>query len=88
MNEHFRCPLPNWDQRETHWVVRSGSDGLGQWHREERPMHADYRAAVGDPPQRIVAVWLIAVSVFQKGVGAAEFCEVELSSGGTVVSVL
>jgi hypothetical protein len=85
---HYRCPLPNWDQRETHWVVRSGRGGLGAWHDEARPLYDDYREAVGDPPGRIVRVWLIAVSLFQKGVGAAEFGEIELHSGGRVHRVL
>ena len=88
VGEHFRCPLPNWDQRETHWVLRSGSGGLGEWQTEDRPLHADYCAAVGDLPQRIVAVWLIAVSVFQKGVGCAELDGVGLCSGDAKVSVL
>lgn len=85
---HYRCPLPAWDRRETHWVVRSGSDGLGVWHGEERPLYEDYRAAVGAPPERVVGVWLIAVSLFQKGAGAADFAAVELRSGADRVVVL
>jgi hypothetical protein len=85
---HYRCPLPNWDQRETHWVVRSGDAELSRWHREERPLHPDYAEAVGPPPERIVAVWLIAVSIFQKGEGSAEFADVWLESGGRRVQVL
>ena len=54
---HFRCPLPYWDQRETHWVVRSGSAELGRWLDEQRPILEDYRAAIGgETPARIVAV--------------------------------
>lgn len=85
---HFRCPLPQWDQRETHWVVRSGAAGLGAWHTEQRPLHPDYAEAVGPPPSRIVAVWLIAVSVFQKGSGAADFADVWLRTGDRRVQVL
>jgi hypothetical protein len=79
---HYRCPLPNWDRRETHLVVRSGSAQLGTWLAEERSLWSDYTRAVGEPPGRITAVWLIAVSVFQKGRGAADFSDVWLSSGG------
>jgi len=61
---HYACPLPTWAARETHWVVRSGADGLGRWHDERRIVADDYRAAVGAVPTRIVAVWLIAVSIF------------------------
>ena len=85
---HYRCPLPNWDQRETHLVVRSGSRGLGAWHREQRPLQADYARAVGDPPGHIVAVWLIAVSLFQKRSGAADFAEIWLEGGGNRLQVL
>jgi hypothetical protein len=30
----------------------------------------------------VVAIWLIAVALFQHGEGAAEFCDIELASGG------
>jgi len=85
---HYRCPLPSWDQRETHWVVRSGHEGLGAWHDEARPLHDDYRVAVGEPPARIVRVWLIAVSLFQRGLGEAEFGGIEIHAGGRVHRVL
>ena len=83
----FRCPLPWWDGHETHLVVRSGSQGLGQWQEQERNVYEAYRAAVGDPPPRIVAVWLIAVSVFAHGRGLAEFADVAFTSGGERLSV-
>jgi hypothetical protein len=78
----FRCPLPWWDRHETHLVVRSGPAGLGTWQAEERNVYADYRAAVGEPPARIAAVWLIAVSVMAHGLGVAEFADIALASGG------
>jgi hypothetical protein len=81
--EHsFRCPLPWWDARETHLVVRSGEDGLGRWTDEERAILADYQAAIGgEPPRRIVAIWLIAASVFQRQAGACDFAAITLSGG-------
>jgi len=42
---------------------------------------------MGEPPARIVAVWLIAVSLFQHGRGEAEFAQIELSSAGERVEV-
>jgi hypothetical protein len=78
----FRCPLPWWDQHETHVVLRKGNEGLGDWLAEERPLQADYRKAVGEPPSRIVGVWLIAVSVFSHGRGVAEFADIEIAHGG------
>ena len=85
---HYTCPLPNWDQRETHLVVRSGPEGLGAWHAEERALRTDYARAVGEPPARIVGVWLIAVSLFQKGSGAADFADIWLESGRERVQIL
>ncbi len=74
--EHcFHCPLPNWNVRETHVVVRSGATGLGTWQAESRRVRDDYARAIGAPPARIVAVWLIAVSLFQHGRARAEFAE-------------
>ena len=84
----FRCPLPYWDKVETHWVLRSDANRLGQWLREERPVRADYAKAVGVPPQRIVRVWLIAVSVFQRGTGICEYADIELVDGDRVLKVL
>lgn len=85
---HYRCPLPNWDRRETHLVVRSGPEGIGEWHAEARYLHADYARAVGDPPARIVAVWLIAVSIFQKRTGEAAFAGIEIQTGDRKLQVL
>ena len=56
-------------------MVRSGARGLGEWQSERRRVQADYRTAIGEPPQRIVAVWLIANSVFQHGKGIAAFAD-------------
>lgn len=75
----FRCPLNWWCERETHLVVRSGAAGLGQWQNEVRTPHADYRAILGaPPPARIVAVWLITNSVFQRIEARAKFRNIDL----------
>ena len=69
--------------------MRSGSDGLGKWQREQRRVAADYARAIGGPaPHRIVAVWLIAVSLFQHGQGVADFAEIEVRSGDERVEVV
>lgn len=73
----FRCPLNWWCERETHWVLRSGTAGLGQWHSERRMIAADYAEALGGPmPTRVVRVWLIANSIFQRGHGKARFARI------------
>lgn len=78
----FACPLPAWQQRETHIVTRSGTDGLGQWQSEEVDLFEAYRHAVGGPmPARVTRVWLIANSVFQKQEGRARFAGIALANG-------
>jgi hypothetical protein len=87
---HYTCPLPTWAARETHMVIRSGADGLGEWHEESRPVLADYRRAIdgaGEGPRRVVAVWLIAVSLFQQGRALAEFADIELRRGDECIRV-
>ncbi len=85
---HFACPIPQWNPRETHLVARSGPRGLGEWQRERRALTADYARAIGAPPARVVAVWLIAVALFQHGEGAADFCDIELSGGGRRLAIV
>ncbi len=83
----YWCPLPNWKDREFHVVVRSGRHGLGQWLEEDRDVYADYRLYMGEPPARIVRLWLIAVSIFQGGTGRASFRDFVFEGEGTRVEV-
>jgi hypothetical protein len=83
----FQCPLSWWDQRETHWVIRNDPKELGQWLSEERHLLADYHAAIGGtPPERVVGVWLIANSLFQRGVGACRYRDIALVDGTDAVT--
>ena len=83
----FTCPLPTWAPRETHMVARSGADGLGEWQSEARNLYADYTAALGEAPQRIVGVWLIAVSIFKHGEGIAEFADITIADANHDVRI-
>jgi hypothetical protein len=75
----FQCPLAWWKERETHWVVRSGTEQLGQWLSERRSLADDYRKAIGgELPKRIVGVWLISNSVFQRGEGKCRYRDIAL----------
>ncbi|MFN2377936.1 MAG: DUF3047 domain-containing protein, partial [Candidatus Binatia bacterium] len=76
----YWCPLATWKDREFHVVVRSGTAGLGTWLDEERDLHADYVHYMGEPPRRVVRVWLIAVSLFQRQTGRASFSGFSLES--------
>lgn len=78
----YWCPLPTWKDREFHVVIRSGSAGLGTWLHEERDLEADYRRYMGEPPRRIVKVWLIAVSLFQGRCGRALFRDLRFLGDG------
>ena len=84
----YDCPLPNWAGIEYHVAIRSGSEGLGQWHSERRNLHADYRHYMGDPPSRIVRVWLIANSIFQRGEGVCEYADIVLHENEQQLRVL
>lgn len=77
----FQCPLPWWDKRETHQVVRSDRAKLGVWLKEEQCVLDDYERAIGGvPPKRIVAIWLIAKSAFQRGKGLCCYARIRLKS--------
>lgn len=79
---HFHCPLPGWHDRETHVVVRSGTDELGKWLNEEKNVMEYYRKVIGgEMPKRITKVWLIGVSLFQHGEGEAAFGNIVLRDG-------
>jgi hypothetical protein len=80
--------LPNWAGKEYHVVVRTGTDGLGQWHDERRNLYDDYCKYMGEPPGRIVKVWLIANSIFQRHEGVCDYADILLCSAGEKVQVL
>lgn len=84
----YRCPFDYWRKLETHIVVRTGPANLGSWIDEERDVLADHQAAIGGPaPARVVNAWLIGVSFVQGGTARAEFREIELVDGDTVVRI-
>ena len=79
----FTCPLPWWSERETHYVLDSGSDGLGKWKSHSRNILDDYAEAVaGDPPKKIVGIWLIANNLFAKQDASASFRNITLMDEG------
>ena len=84
----YDCPLPNWSGKEYHVVVRSGQAGLGEWLHERRNLYSDYKKYMGEPPGRIVKVWLIANSIFQRGQGDCRYADIVLHGGGGQTPVL
>jgi hypothetical protein len=84
----YDCPLPNWHGKEYHVVVRCGSEGLGEWQTEQRDLYADYQHFMGEPPARIVSVWLIANSIFQRQPGSCDYADIVLSNKDNKIRVL
>jgi len=84
----FRCPISRWNGRETHLVVRSGIERLGEWVSEERRVWDDYERAIGTPPAVIVAVWLIAVGIFTHATAYCEYAALELTTDGHTISLI
>lgn len=76
----FPCPLAYWHTRETHLVIRSGIQDLGSWTHEHRTLTTDLAASSASRPGRVVAVWLIANSVFQGGTGTFHVRDIRLQS--------
>ncbi len=83
----FQCPLAWWDERETHWVIRTKKD-VGKWLSEERSIRKDYEQAIGgEVPARVVQVWLIANSLFQRGTGKCDYRAIRLIDGDDVLDL-
>lgn len=87
-DDTFRCPIGGRADRETHIPVRRGPAGLGRWRREMRNIWSDHNRFVGPPPDRIEAIWLIAVSHFGHGCGRATFRDIALHAPTGRVQVL
>lgn len=84
----YWCPLPTWYDREFHIVVRSGLNQIDHWLNEKRNLYEDYRKYIGSPPQKIVRIWLIAGSRWQRIKGEMTVKSIKLVSSGEVTIVI
>jgi hypothetical protein len=85
----YRCPLPHWRTREWHLVVRSGSEGLGEWHQEERALALDRAKAIGGTtPREVVRVWLIVTCASIGGEARGSYADIELVDRDSTIQVL
>ena len=84
----FQCPVKIWQERETHFVVRSKDDKLATWYTETRSVFADVSKSMGLPPARVTAVWLIVLSSFNHRTARASFADIILTSGDHQLTVL
>lgn len=86
----FECPLPGWENREWHVVVRSDKADLGKWLSEQRNVLADYEKVIGGKaPGKIDQVWLISNSIIQQTEGRASYGDIILTgANGEPVRVL
>ena len=68
-------------------MVRTKKD-VGRWLSEERSIKKDYERAIGgDVPAKVVQVWLIANSLFQRGTGKCDYRAIRLTDGEDVLSL-
>jgi len=84
----YWCPLPTWKDREFHVVIRSGERDLKTWLSERRNLHEDYARYMGTPPERILRIWFIANSLFQRIPGTADFRNIKLENAEDSLRVL
>ena len=88
-HEHtFRCPIPGWHLIETHLVQRTGTKDLGKWLSESRNVKIDYNKAIGGKAKKVVQVWFIANTVFQRGFGKCEYSDIVFKSDTKTTVVL
>jgi hypothetical protein len=88
INVGYECPLPNWKGKEYHVVVRSGQENLGQWLSESRNLYQDYLRYIGEVPTKIVKVWLISNSAFQRGTGDCTYANIAIKNSSQEIKVL
>lgn len=74
----FQCPIKTWQDRETHYVIRSHNDSLGKWYTETRNVYDDVTKTMGPPPERITAIWLIVLSTFHHRIARAAFTGIKI----------
>ena len=84
----FRCPIPGWNLIETHIVQRTGQKDLGKWLDESRDITADYKKTIGGKAKKVVQVWFIANTIFQRGYGKCEFSNIVLKNRNKKLIVL
>jgi hypothetical protein len=92
----YWCPFANWEDREYHVVIRSGTEELGSWLHEERNLYEDYVNYIEEGvedlermPKQLVKVWLIAGNGLQRREGEMTVKGINIANGGEgVVSVL
>jgi hypothetical protein len=63
-------------------VVRSGLADLGKWVSDERDLYDDYKTHIGGSARKVVNVWLLGVSLFQRRSGSCRFADMQISQPG------
>jgi hypothetical protein len=64
-------------------------EGLGQWFDEERDVYSDNGEKIGGAfPAKIIRLWLIAVSLFQRTEGKCQYAGISFVTDEGVLPVL
>lgn len=84
----FQCPLPRWNEIETHVVQRSGRSELGKTLNEQRDLYSDYQQYIGGDATQVTRIWLIANSVFLRSSGKCSYSDIVLQQGDDAIKVL
>lgn len=83
----FQCPLPDWTARETHVVVQTGRQALGQVLSYERNIRADYQRYIGGQlPAKVVRVWIVALATGAPQPISARILRLSIDDGGGAVT--
>jgi len=77
----FPSPCDELREHEVVLVIASGQDRLGQWSIHDRNVASDVRRCMpGSFMRRVTAVYIVASSLLQRGVGKAHFGQIALVS--------
>jgi hypothetical protein len=88
VDHYFDCPIKSWSDRETHYVIRKGTEQKNEWLRESRNLYTDVGKSMKFTPHRVTAIWLIGVATFQHASARAEFSNIKLINENETIQVL
>jgi hypothetical protein len=55
---------------------------IGKWVSDERDLYEDYKEHIGGSATKVVNIWLLGVSLFQRRSGSCRFADMQISQPG------